>query len=68
MLLNKQPEQAANVQISLNNFTPQSPATLYRYDSADPHSIVKTAMPVEHGQFRINLPPYSITLLVMAGK
>ena len=63
MLINKQPEEAEVTQVLLNNFTAQGNATQYRYDGqAD--GIVSSTIEVSDA-FDIELPPYSITLLVI---
>jgi hypothetical protein len=68
ILINKQPEQSAEIQVNLNNFTPASPAALYRYDAANLQGIQATTLPIESPFFQLSLPPYSLTLLVISGE
>ena len=63
MLINKQPEEAEMTQVVLNNFASQGNATQYRYHGED-EGIVSSTIEVSN-TFDIELPPYSITLLVI---
>lgn len=68
MLINKDPEKSANVQVNISNYDPQSSAEMYRLASTAPQNIVASELPVEASDFIINLPAYSITLVVLTDK
>jgi hypothetical protein len=67
MLINKLPREEATVSISLNNFTSDSRATLYRYEEAESENIVESQISIDPDALEIILPPYSISLLVLEG-
>ena len=64
MLVNKQPEQKTTYQVVLNDFSPATTAAQYRYSDANVGQITQTTIEPS-SQFSVELPPYSITLLVI---
>ncbi len=66
MLINKQPDTIQPVNLSLAGFTPQETATLFRYDPSTPQIMQTTIQTGAQNPLTIELPPYSITLLVLA--
>jgi hypothetical protein len=65
MLLNKQAADETLANIELRNFAPNKTAEMYRYDGEHPEGIKESTMIVSSNQFSVNLPAYSITLLVI---
>ena len=64
MLINKQPDQPYETTINLTNFGPAATAVRYQYDQTHPEDIVVMETAVSNN-FNIELPPYSISLLVI---
>jgi hypothetical protein len=64
MLINKHPGQMMTTQVELGDFAAKPSATQYRYDSSNHREIVTSTVPISD-KFAIELPPYSITLLVV---
>ena len=50
--------------INLTNFVPATTAVRYQYDQTHPEEIIVTETAVSNN-FNIELPPYSISLLVI---
>jgi hypothetical protein len=65
MLINKDPEAFIPLQVYLKGFDPQGRAQLYRYSQEAIGAILESRVTVSGDQFDIELPPYSITLIVM---
>jgi hypothetical protein len=64
MLINKMPEQTANVSLTLEGAKAVAGASVYRYDGKDLKSI--QTLPdaaIAGGKTQLALPPYSMTLL-----
>jgi hypothetical protein len=68
ILINKNPGQSAAAQINLSNFTPDPSAVLFQYGPVTTEGIQQRELTVQPGQFSIDLPPYSITLLILGKK
>jgi hypothetical protein len=64
MLVNKQVDEIF-AKIDLGGFTPGESATMYHYDETHPEGISESTIDVAAGDFSVNLPAYSITLLVI---
>ncbi|MGB0385847.1 MAG: glycoside hydrolase family 44 protein [Ardenticatenaceae bacterium] len=67
MLINKQPDQAETTEVTLAHFLPNKSATQYRYSvepNGEQNQIMSSSIDVAD-KFQIELPPYSITLLVI---
>jgi fibronectin type 3 domain-containing protein len=64
IVVNKDPVNSVNTQISLNNFTP-SQVTAYTLSKASPNSIA--AGPTQGWSGSMNFPPFSATLLLVIG-
>ncbi len=65
MLINKDPDQAANASIVLNGFSHQSLVDVYHYGNDHPEGITHEQIQAPTGDLNITLPAYSITLLVL---
>jgi hypothetical protein len=66
MLINKQLQEAIPVQVQLQGYESSSQAILYRYDQSNLNEIIETTVEVSPGGLETDLPPYSISLFVMA--
>jgi hypothetical protein len=64
MVINKDPQNSAQVQFTLSNFTP---ATVQGYTLASPSPTAITASYVQPWSSVQNFPPYSVTLLLITG-
>lgn len=67
LLINKQPDETAALTLRLPNWNGGETAVLYRYDETNLEDIVRHATTARDGM-TMSLPPYSITLLVIAGE
>jgi hypothetical protein len=65
MLINKDPEAFIPLQVYLKGFDPQGRAQLYHYSQEAVDAILESRITISGDQFDIELPPYSITLIVM---
>jgi hypothetical protein len=65
MLVNKDPDQAAHAKVVLNGFSYQSQVDVYRYGNDNPKGIIHEQIQAQPEGLGINLPAYSITLLVL---
>jgi len=70
LLINKQPDQAADVTVAIRSVKPLGPASMWRVDEASPKSIAQQGT-VEFrgangGTAALRLPAYSLTLLRFA--
>jgi hypothetical protein len=65
MLINKLVDSDIVAQIELGDFTPESSAALYRYDATHPEGIEYSTIDAASEDLWVNLPPYSITLLIL---
>lgn len=64
MLINKLPERAVTVTISLTNRSPVAAASVFRYSRADLKTIARLPdIAITAGRTRMELPAYSMTLL-----
>lgn len=66
MLVNRQPQQAEPVRVLFDGFAPAGPVTAYRYDEGST-GIATVEATVDGDAVLVDLPPYSITLLVIGG-
>jgi hypothetical protein len=67
MLINKLPDEAVSLPVEIKNFSPQGISMQYRYDEQNPNQIVSSEVDVSQS-FEMELPAYSITLLVFEGE
>jgi hypothetical protein len=64
MLINKMPDKAAPVTLSLTSRSPVAAASVFRYSRADLKTIERLPdIAITAGRARMELPAYSITLL-----
>lgn len=68
MLINKKPKTAIKTQVKLTGFVGNGTAAQYRYDPSNLKEIVKSNETIGAAGFTMNLPAYSITLLVIPKK
>ena len=65
MLINKQPTTSLNVRLSLKGARTSGSGVIHRYSSASPGAIVSERLSVTADTLDVELPAYSITLLVL---
>ncbi|MBE0697279.1 MAG: hypothetical protein IH586_10180 [Anaerolineaceae bacterium] len=68
MLINKNPEKPYNINIKLGGYTAGTTIDMYRLDTARSKEIVKSSLGKIGENLNLDLPAYSISLLVYKGK
>jgi hypothetical protein len=66
ILINKDPSNTINANVSLSGFTPSGTGTVYAYTSAG-NGVASTNVSGQGASFSIAAPPYSLTTIVLAG-
>ncbi len=68
ILINKLPDRAQTVQVDLQGFVPAAVAQEYRLTQAEPSGITRATRDWAAQATSIDLPPYSVTLLIFTAE
>jgi hypothetical protein len=68
LLINKNPQKTFNINVRLGGYTAGDSIDLYRLDGTLSKDIQKSALGKTGDDLNLDLPPYSISLLVFKGK
>jgi hypothetical protein len=68
MLINKQPQKNVEIKVKLNGYAAEKDIDMYRLDTSRSEEIIKSSLSKNGDDLNLNLPPYSISLLVYKGK
>lgn len=66
LLVNKDPQNVVETEVFWNGFSAALEAGFYQYSEADLTQITQTSIPVASNAVSLQLPPYSVTLLVLS--